>query len=121
MNYDAANEGYRSFTRGAIAAAITINSGGLVALIAQAEYLSGLTEAGGIVVAYRLFTLGIAAGTASWIFGALSALAFAHGHQRRETATAVIGYLLVFSAIGLFVGGSLALGSAILPVVPAGS
>lgn len=104
---DAANEGYRSFARGAIAAVITINSGALVAVLSQFSSIEAFIERGELSLAFHLWTYGVVTGTSAWGFAAMAAQAYAHGADRRETIMAYLGIAAFIASLAFFLAGSL--------------
>jgi hypothetical protein len=106
------NDGVRSFAKGGIAAALTINSGALIAVLSQIEHLAS-GSAGFTANAFSAWTIGVAAAALSWVFATLAASFHANGHRKLENVTGWIGYALVISSIFLFLSGGLEIESAI--------
>lgn len=111
MDVDQANEGYRSFARGAIAAVITINALALGAVLSQIAELQRVTNEGEVFTAFALWVVGVAVGVAAWVFAALAAQAYAVGVQRRESTMAQLGMLCIFASLACFSYGAWQIGT----------
>lgn len=105
-NNDAANEGYRPFSRGAIAAVITINSGALIASLSQFETLQELPNQYALFLAFSLWIGGVTLGSLTWGAAAMAAQAFATDRQKKEEWFAGLGILLFFVSVACFAIGS---------------
>ncbi|MAM11614.1 MAG: hypothetical protein CML23_14360 [Rhizobiaceae bacterium] len=112
---DADNEGYRSFARGGLTAAVTVNSGALVALVSQLSALKAPSNGPYLKAAFIFWVVGIVLGLLAWAAAAAAAQSFANEKHRREVAFASSGFALFFLSILSFIAG---VGFAFLAVFP---
>lgn len=109
-----ANEGYRSFVRGGIAAVIAINTLALGAVLTQISDLREIADAAGLERAFRGWIAGVTFGVLTWLAAALAAQAYAHGLRVRETWAAAAGYVTFLVSLGSFVYGAWSMSGAVL-------
>lgn len=106
------NDGVRSFAKGGIAAALTINSGALIATLSQIESLVGSNSAFA-ANAFSWWTGGVAAAALSWVFGTLAASGHANNQRSLELGAGWVGYALVVFSILAFLKGGIEIETAI--------
>lgn len=106
MDVEQANEGYRSFARGGIAAVIAINTLALGALLSQISELREVADKTELMRAFSAWIAGVSLGVLTWLAAASTAQAFANGAQRREAISEGIGYTLFLASLGCFIYGA---------------
>jgi hypothetical protein len=115
MDIDQANEGYRSFARGGIAAVITINTLALGTALSQITELQSIAVGGEVFAAFAYWIAGVVLGMGAWVFAALAAQAYAVGAKRREGMMAPLGILCVIASLACFAYGAWQVGTVAFP------
>lgn len=105
---DNANDGVRAFAKAGITAALTINSGALIAALSQFESLQAL-PAESLADAITCWAFGVTAAAMALVFATFAASAYANSLRRREVIANWLGYISTLGSIGLFTFGALAL------------
>jgi hypothetical protein len=106
MSVENANDGYRSFARGGIAAVIAINTLALGAVLSQLSELRDLADTREVYRAFIAWIVGVALGVLTWLFAALAAQAFANDAVRREAFFGFLGYSSFLGSLVCFIYGS---------------
>ena len=100
---------FREYAGRGILAVSTINSGAMLATLANVDTLRGL---GGVGVAFQAWTIGLAAATACWLFAYLSNASYAHARYRRERLIAALWVMVFVLSLSSFVWGAWAISAA---------
>lgn len=110
QNYVHANDGIRIFAKASIAAAITINSGALLAVLSQLDKLIKLVALENIRWCFFSWTTGVTVGALSWVCAYAAASAYANGMRKTEIASGYIGAFLILGSILAFALGMYLMG-----------
>lgn len=103
------NDAIRGFAKGGIAAAITINSGALIASLSQADHLLNIVGKLDLANAITAWAAGVATAAVAWVFAILAASAFANGWRKSEITAAGAGIIALLFSIGSFFAGFLSI------------
>lgn len=106
MSVEQANEGYRSFARGGIAAVISINTLALGAVLSQLPDLRNIADPDEVYRAFMAWITGVVLGVLAWLAAALAAQAFVHDATSREKFAATMGYLAFLGSLACFAYGA---------------
>ncbi|UWR36129.1 hypothetical protein [Sulfitobacter sp. W074] len=100
---------YREYANRGILAVSTINSGAILAALANIESLRGLD---GVTVAFQAWTVGLAAATACWLFAYRANAAYARAHETCDRLFSALGLLSFVLSLASFIWGSWAISAA---------
>lgn len=117
MDQSNANDGVRLFAKSAVAGAVVINSGAMIALLSQISELRLAVSIDSLQLAVLLWALGITLGTLAWVAAFLAASAHANDRRKSELAAGFVGVALTLLSIAAFLSGaaSLAFGLKVAP------
>jgi hypothetical protein len=116
VDYNNANDGVRLFAKSAIAGAVVINSGALVALLSQVSELRLAVSIDSLHCAIMLWASGITLGTSAWVAAFLAASAHANDLRRLEIVAGVVGVAVTICSIAAFLLGAVRVADGLLPV-----
>ena len=105
-----ANDGVRLFAKAGITAALTINSGALIAVLSQFDKLGGL-PADNLAAAFRWWSFGVTAAAVTWVLATLVAGYHANNKRRAEIRAGWFAYVVLILSIACFAMGALEIAS----------
>jgi len=106
------NEATRNHTRVALAAAMAINSGALVAALSQVRPFADLGMLDAIGDAFLFWACGLAAGALGWLFAIVAHACAARDFRRLETDATGVATILFAGSVATFLIGCWITGAA---------
>lgn len=109
MSVENNNDAMRNFAKAGIGGSAVLNSGALIAMVSNIEFLPGTFGREAVSDAMLSWTIGVCLATVCWVFAYMAASAYANSNRTLEGIFAAGGLLVFIASIGAFGWGMLQL------------